>query len=87
MSKRSKNAKAAQRKARKRSAKEARKALYASYAQQGRKANNSGDAIGGPTKDRGNHVMKDCGNPGCKRCYPQFNRNYPSKHPAPPRKT
>jgi hypothetical protein len=52
-------------------AKAAKRALYASYAGTGRKVKKNRKKAGA-TPQRGNHVMSDCGNPGCERCYPQF---------------
>lgn len=56
---------------RKRQEKAARKALYASLAGTSRKAKRQGrkSALAGTYK--GAHVMVDCGNPGCAKCYPK----------------
>ncbi len=59
------------RKMRKRAAKAAKKALYQSYAGTGRRKKKKSCPTGA-TSQKGNHVMTDCGNIGCKACYPQF---------------
>jgi hypothetical protein len=55
----------------KKQAKAARRALYASYAGTGRRAKKRA-VRGGPTAQRGNHAMSNCGNIGCEACFPQF---------------
>ncbi len=55
----------------KRAAKSARKALYASLAGTGKRPKKVGrrSQVAGIFKHA--HVMTDCGNPGCNRCYPR----------------
>lgn len=54
----------------KRQVKQQRRALYASLAgtSKKKKRQNPRKKI---TAQRGNHVMSDCGNVGCEKCYPQ----------------
>jgi hypothetical protein len=59
------------RKSRKRAVKAARRQLYASYAGQGRRTTKDHTSTG-YTPQRGNHVMLNCGNVGCERCFPRF---------------
>jgi hypothetical protein len=61
--------------ARKRAVKAARRAEYAAKAGTSKKAKKCNRKTG-PTVMKGAHVMADCGNVGCKRCYPKL--NYPS---------
>jgi hypothetical protein len=70
----SKGLKHAQKMARKKNVKAARKAAYAALAGTSKKKKRQGGGSG-PTAQRGNHIMADCGNPGCKKCYPQLNRS------------
>ena len=50
-------------------AKAARTALYASQAKSNKKQKSSSD---GTAKSFSSHAISNCGNPGCKRCYPQL---------------
>lgn len=56
--------------ARKRAEKAARKAVYLALAGTS-KRNKRRRAVGGRTNFKHAHVMADCGNPGCQRCYPR----------------
>ena len=56
--------------ARKRAVKAARRSEYAAMAGTSKKAKRQGKR-GGPTGHKHAHVMSDCGNPGCQRCYPR----------------
>ncbi len=72
MSSSGKKAKHDKKMARKRQLKLQRKAAYAALAGASKKKKRT-KGKGGPTKFRKSHAMEDCGNPGCKRCYPQLN--------------
>lgn len=54
--------------------KEAKRLLYKSYAEKGRESRQRkhGKRTEGSGK-KGQHVMADCGNVGCVRCYPKLN--------------
>lgn len=56
----------------KRAAKAAKKAKYQALAGTSRKSKKQGNKsqIAGMLKNA--HAMGNCGNPGCKRCFPQF---------------
>lgn len=57
---------------RKRELKAQRRSLYASLAGTSKKSKNkNGKKM--PTRFKGSHMMADCGNVGCKRCYPKLN--------------
>lgn len=76
MSKKSKSVRKEKRKQEKASRKAAKAALYRSYSEQGRKkraAKHGGKSTEGGHK--GQHLVADCGNPGCIRCHPALN-NY-----------
>jgi hypothetical protein len=70
MGKSARKRKANIRKEKKRAAKQAKRALYLSYAGTGKRKKKQ-NKKSGYTAQRGNHVMLDCGNVGCARCYPQ----------------
>ena len=70
MGKKSKSARSDAKRAEKHAAKAARTALYASQAKANKKQTNSND---GTAKSYIKHAIDNCGNPGCKRCYPQLN--------------
>lgn len=74
---RAKKIRAEKRKAIKRAAKEAKKKLYASYAGTGRRSNKTKKSSG-PSWSRRSHEMVNCGNIGCKRCFPRLNGVDPS---------
>ncbi len=57
--------------ARKRAVKSARRALYASLAGTSKKNKKLGNRRAGPTVYKHAHIMADCGNVGCTRCYPR----------------
>ena len=57
---------------RKRARKDARRALYKSYSEQGKKNTKKKRRTTVGSVQKGNHTVADCGNPGCKRCNPQF---------------
>jgi hypothetical protein len=67
----SKAAKHAAKMSRKRADKAAKKAAYAALAGTSKKTKRSKNRKPGPTGQKHAHVMSDCGNPGCKRCYPR----------------
>lgn len=73
MSKGARNRNSERRRMEKKRRKEAKRALYKSYSEQGRK-NNSKRATKHKviSSVKGNHVMLDCGNVGCEKCYPQY---------------
>ena len=52
----------------KRAEKERKKALYASYAGTGRKSKRNRKSVEGGQFD---HETTNCGNIGCKKCYPR----------------
>ncbi len=66
----SKGLKHGQKMARKRAVKAARKSAYEALAGSSKKKKRQGKS-GGLSPMRGCHVMTDCGNAGCKRCYPR----------------
>ena len=75
MGAKAKKARAQKRKLRKKAVKDARRALYRSYAAQGKeRARGRRRGKTGPTPGKGNHYVVDCGNPGCKACFPQYAR-------------
>ena len=67
MGKRSKSARSDAKKAEKHAAKAARMALYSSQAKANKRQTSQGD---GTAKSFASHAIANCGNPGCKRCYP-----------------
>jgi hypothetical protein len=69
MGKKSKSARSDAKRAEKHAAKAARTALYASQAKSNKRQKSSSD---GTAKSFSRHAISNCGNPGCKRCYPQF---------------
>ena len=69
MGKKSKSARSDAKRAEKHAAKAARTALYASQAKSNKKQMSRGD---GTAKSLARHAIANCGNPGCKRCYPQL---------------
>jgi hypothetical protein len=69
MGKKSKSARADAKRAERHAAKAARTALYASQAKSNKRQTSSGD---GTAKSFTSHAISNCGNPGCKRCYPQL---------------
>lgn len=73
MSKSAKKRRSDRRRELKRSAKAAKRALYASYSGTGRRAKRV-KRSSGPTAQKGNHAMSNCGNVGCSKCFPQFRR-------------
>jgi hypothetical protein len=93
MSKAAKSRRSDARKSAKASRKAAKAALYHSYAEQGHK--NRAKKHGGKSTEgghKGQHLVADCGNPGCIRCYPDLNNtqkcngeyrlpNHPVKRP------
>jgi hypothetical protein len=60
---------------RKRAEKAAKRAQYAALAGTSKKSKKinrrARSTVSGTYK--GAHIMSDCGNPGCKRCYPKLN--------------
>lgn len=71
MGKSSKTRRADKRKLLKKATKAAKKALYASYAGTSKKAKKQ-KVKRGTSAVRGAHVMNNCGNLGCAKCFPQF---------------
>jgi len=69
MGKKSKSARSEAKRAERHAAKAARTALYASQAKANKKQKSSSD---GTAKSFIRHAIANCGNPGCKRCYPQL---------------
>ena len=69
MGKKSKSARSDAKRAERHAAKAARTALYASQAKSNKKQMSRGD---GTAKSFTSHVISNCGNPGCKRCYPEL---------------
>ena len=67
----SRKAKHSKRMARKREAKQARRNAYAALSGTSRKTKRSAGRKQ-PTGQKHAHVMANCGNVGCTRCYPQF---------------
>jgi hypothetical protein len=67
MGKKSKSARSDAKRAERHAAKAARTALYASQAKSNKKQTSSSD---GTAKSFTSHAISNCGNPGCKRCYP-----------------
>ena len=67
MGKKSKSARSDAKRAERHAAKAARTALYASQAKSNKKQTSRGD---GTAKSFASHAIANCGNPGCKRCYP-----------------
>lgn len=57
--------------AKKRAEKAARNAKYKALAGTSKKAKRQ-NRKAGPTPQKGNHAMSDCGNVGCRRCYPNL---------------
>jgi hypothetical protein len=79
VSKRSRDLRKNKRKAEKRSRKAAKKALYLKYAEEGRRKNSKRSrrtSRSQAKKNKGSHLMADCGNAGCHRCCP-FGFNMP----------
>lgn len=72
MGRASKTRRAEEKKRKKRAAKIARKLLYASYAGQGRRNKKRASRRKEPSTIKGAHVISNCGNIGCERCFPQF---------------
>ena len=58
----------------KRAAKAAKKAAYAAMAGTSKKAKRQTHRKKKPSVLKGSHAMADCGNVGCKQCYPHLNR-------------
>ncbi len=75
MGKTSRSLKHASKMQRKRSVKQSRRSLYASLAGQSKKAKNQKKQTHGAHIYKHAHIMSDCGNEGCKRCYPR--KGYP----------
>jgi hypothetical protein len=74
MSKKSRSTRSLKRKQEKASRKASKAALYRSYSEQGRK--NRLKKVGGRVTTgghKGEHLVANCGNPGCIRCYPELN--------------
>ena len=67
MGKAGKKRRSAERMKRKRAEKERKKALYASYAGTGRRAAKRKSTVKAGAFD---HATSNCGNVGCKKCYP-----------------
>jgi len=67
MGKKSKSARSDAKRAERHAAKAARTALYASQAKANKKQSSRSD---GTAKTFTSHAIANCGNPGCKRCYP-----------------
>jgi len=76
----SKKRRAEKRKAAKKQMKAAKKALYASYAGTGRRRKKQPRA-GSGVKKSGHEGSSNCGNVGCKRCFPQFTITPQNKKP------
>jgi hypothetical protein len=76
MSGRAKEAqKHAKKMAQKRAAKAAKRALYASMAGSSRKHKkilSRSKLVTRFNPNKHKHLIDDCGNPGCKKCYPQY---------------
>lgn len=73
MGKTSRNAKHSEKMKRKHAAKANRRAAYAALAGTSKKSKRK-NAIKARTGYKHAHIMADCGNPGCKRCYPHLHR-------------
>ena len=73
MSKGSRTRSALKRKSEKKRRKDQKAALYRSYAETGRKNNSKNSKKHKQISSiKGSHVTSDCGNVGCKTCYPQY---------------
>lgn len=73
MSKGSRTRSTIKRKAEKKRRKEQKKLLYQGYSEAGRKNNNKKNARKKTVSSiKGCHITTDCGNTGCKKCYPQY---------------
>jgi hypothetical protein len=72
MSKSGRKSHSEKRKAMKKASKMAQKALYESYAKQGRSRKKENQGITGVAF---NHEHDNCGNVGCKKCFPRVQYN------------
>jgi hypothetical protein len=75
MSKKSKAKRKDARKLQKAQRKAAKAALYKSYSEKGREAATRRHRKKSEGGGKHQHLMADCGNPGCLRCYPELNNH------------